>query len=106
MEFDGHLAGATDLIDRMGYVLIADESLVGCIVKDDGIVVDGIIDPLAQLLASDDHACGIVGIAQVDHVDTMVGNDRDEVVVLGAGHIRDVAPMSVLKIARPSVHHI
>ena len=74
VELYRHLAGASDLVDGVWYLGIGDVGLVGCVVEDDALVLDGIVHPLAKLVLGDDGAGGIVGITEVDHVYTVVGN--------------------------------
>ena len=106
VELYRHLAGASDLVDGVWYLGIGDVGLVGCVVEDDALVLDGIVHPLAKLVLGDDGASGIVGITEVDHVYTVVGNLGCEVVAFIAGHVHHIAPVSVLEDARASYHHI
>ena len=46
-ELDGALASSTNLVDAMGNILILYVGLIGCIVEDEGIILQRIVHPLA-----------------------------------------------------------
>ena len=106
MELDGHLAGTAYLVDGMRDVGVLDVGLVGGVVEDDGIVVDGVVDPLAQFLLGEHHSRGVVGVAEVDHVDAVVGNLGHELILVGAGHVGYVAPLAVGKDSCTANHDV
>ena len=68
-ELNGTLAGSTNLVDRMGDLRILDVGLIGGIVEDQGIVLQGVVHPLAQFLLANDRSRGVVGIAEIDDID-------------------------------------
>ena len=66
----------------------------------------GIVDPLAQFLACDDHTRGVVGVAEVDDIHTALGNLRYETVLSVAGHVDHIRPLTVLYRAGTTNHHV
>ena len=107
MELDGALAGATNLVDRTGNLRVADIGGVGGIVKDEGVVLQGVVHPLAQLGFGDDGTCGVVGVAQVDHVDgTTLGQLGHKTVLGRGGQVAHIGPASVAESATATYHHV
>lgn len=49
---------------------------------------------------------GLLGVAQVDYVDTVVGYLGHKVVLLKARHVRHVAPLAVHQCAGSAAHHV
>ena len=107
MELDGALAGPSDLVDAMGNLRIADVSLIGGIVEDQGVVLQSVVHPLAQFLFGDNRTRGVVGVTQVDHVHMAVlGDAGREAVLRRTGHIDHIGPATVLEGTATSDHHI
>ena len=57
----------------MGHVGIADKRLVGGVEEYQGSVFTCVVHPDFQLTAREGRACGVVGVAEVDHVDRLRG---------------------------------
>jgi len=107
VELDGALPGTANLIDAAGNLRIADVGLIGGIIEDEGVVLQGVVHPLAQLLLSDDGARGVVGVAQVDDVDgTAFGQLWHKAILGGGGQIAHVGPASVAVGAAATNHHV
>ena len=104
---DGYFFRPAYLVDGMGNIVIVDVSLVGGIEDDERIVSQRIVDPLLQLVARERGACRVIGIAQVDQVDAVVGDGWDKAVCGGAGQVSNVAPASVFaqRTGTPA-HHV
>lgn len=83
-----------------------DVSLIGGIVEQHGIVLQGEVDPLAQFFLAEHRSRGVVGVAQIDHVYAVVGQLRYELILGGAGKVRDVGPPSVRKYTGTPYHGI
>ena len=106
-ELDGALAGTANLEDAVGDVWVLDVGLIGGVVEDEGVVLQGVVDPLAQLLLGDDGAGGIVGIAEVDDVDgAALGEVWYKTVLGGGGQVADVGPAAVAEGAAAANHHV
>ena len=85
---------------------LGDVGLIGRVVKDEHAVFAGILYPGPELVGLQDRARGVVGIAEVYHVHTMVGYLRYEVVLSRARHVVHVAPASVRERSGASAHHV
>ena len=91
----------------MRNVLILDICLVCSIVEDECIVLDGIVDPLAQLVAGNHRSRGVVGIAEIDDINPLVGQGGSEIVLGSAWHVCYIAPFAVItQFASTSDHHV
>ena len=86
-ELDGTLFCSFYLVDGMWQGVIADESLVGSIVKDDCLMTKGVIDPCGKFLLRDDSSRGVVGIAQVDDIEMLCWDVAREVVAGMTGNV-------------------
>ena len=106
-ELDGTLAGAANLVDAVRDVRVLNVSLVGGIEEDEGIVLQGVVHPLAQFLAGDDGARRVVGIAEVDDVDgASLGQFGNETVLGCRGHVAHVGPAAVAVGAAAAYHDV
>ena len=94
-ELHGTLACAFDLEDAVRHIVATDISLVGSIEEDECILLDGVIYPAFQLLASKRCAGGVVGIAQVDDIHMLARQIGHEAILGRAGQIDDIRPSSV-----------
>ena len=95
MELYGTLACAPYLVYRVGNGLILDVGFIGSVVEDDGVVGEGVVDPFLQFCLRQHGTRGVVGIAQVYHIDTVVGQRGHEIVLGSTGQIGHVAPAAV-----------
>jgi len=57
----------------MGQIRVLDERLVGRIKQDQGTVLTGVINPGLQLRFGGDGTRGVVGEAEIDQVNRLVG---------------------------------
>ena len=105
MELDGTLTSTTYLVDGVRNFFVLDVSLIGGIVEDEGVVLQGIVHPLAQLLFSNNRTCRVVRIAQVDDVDATIGNLRHKAVFGITRHIHDVRPAAVVALPASTTNH-
>ena len=105
-ELNSALACSLYLVYRVRYVVVLDIRLVSGIIEYDSVVVESVLHPFLQFVLRQYGARRIVGIAQINHVDTMVGYLRHEIVFGCARHIVDVAPASVLKHSGTTAHHV
>ena len=106
-ELDGAFLRSLYLIDGVGHVVFADEGFVGGIEQNQRVVGERIVHPFLQLGLGQGGARGVVGVAEVDDVDALVRNLRDEVVLGGTRHVGDVAPLAVfLQYSGTSAHHV
>ena len=71
MKLDGTLTCSLNLVYGMRNVLVADVRFVGSIVEDDGVVVKRIAHPLLQFLLREHCSRGVIGIAEIYHVNTL-----------------------------------
>ena len=107
MELDGTLAGSPYLVDGARYLRIPDICLIGSVIKNQRIVLQRVVDPLAQLLLGDDRSRGVVRITQIDDIHVPVlGDGRCETILCRAGHIDNIRPAAILKGAAASYHYI
>ena len=84
-----------------------DISLISCIEEDEGIVLQSVVHPLAQLLLGDDGACRVVRETEVDDVDrTALRQFGNKAVLSRRGHISHVAPAPVTISAAATYHHV
>ena len=79
----------------MWYAVVLYIRLVGSIVQDEGIVLQRIVYPFAQLLFRQHGARGVIGVAQIYHVDTVVGYGGYKLVLGGTRHVGYIAPYAV-----------
>ena len=105
-ELDGTLACSLYLVYRVRYVVVLDIRLVSGIIEYDSVVVESVLHPFLQFVLRQYGARRIVGVAQIDHVYTMVGYLRHEIVFGCTRHIVDVAPSTVLKHSGTTAHHV
>ena len=105
-ELNSALACSLYLVYRVRYVVVLDIRLVSGIIEYDSVVVESVLHPFLQFVLRQYGARRIVGIAQVYHVDTMVGYLRHEIVFGCTRHIVDVAPASVLKHSGTTAHYV
>ena len=75
-----HFFAPLYLIDGVGHVVFADEGFVGGIEQNQRVVGERIIYPFLQLGLGQSGSRRVVGVAEVDDVDALVRNLRDEVV--------------------------
>lgn len=97
MELDGAAIGAFDFVDRTRQVLFTDEGLVRHVVEDKGVVVQRVLDPRCKLLACDHRAGGVIGIAEVNDIQGVVGDCGHEVVLSSAGEVCDALVSAVFE---------
>ena len=106
MKLDGALTCSLNLVYGVRDVRIADIRFVGSIVENDGVVVKRIAHPLLQFLLREHCSRGVIGIAEIYHVNTMVRYLRHEIVLRRAWQVVDVAPASVLQHSGTTAHHV
>ena len=106
VELDSTLAGTTNLVDAMGNLIVLDVSLISSIVEDECIVLKRVVYPLAQLGLRDNGTCGVVRIAQVDHINAAVGQLGHKTVLGIARHIQHIRPTTILLNSRTTNHHV
>ena len=68
MEFNGTFPGTTYLIDAPWYLWVTDIGLIGGIIENECIILQGVVHPFAQFRFGNDGSCGIVRIAQIDDI--------------------------------------
>ena len=106
-ELDGAFAGTANLEDGVGYLRVLDVGLIGGIVEDEGIVLQCVVHPLAQLLLGDNRTRGVVRIAEVDDIDgTTFRKVRNKTVLSIGGHIAHVGPATIFIDAAAAYHHV
>ncbi len=106
-ELDCALAGSANLIDGVRYLRVLNVGLIGGIIEDEGIVLQRVVHPLAQLLLADDRTRGVVGIAEIDDIDgTALGQVGHKTVLCMGGHIAHVGPTTVFVDAAATYHHV
>ena len=81
VEFNCHLSCTLYLINRMRNVLVLDISLIGCIIENECIVLNGIVNPLSQFVACNHRSRGVIGITQIDNIHPLVGQCRSEIIL-------------------------
>ena len=92
----------------MGDILLADESLIGGVVEDDGAVGVGVVHPRLQLLPGGYRAGGVVGEAEVDDVHLLTRGNRGKAVLLHTGHVDQLVPSAqlLLVVTGPAGHGV
>ena len=91
----------------MRNILVLDISLIGCIIENECIVLNGIVYPLSQFVACNHRSRGVIGITQIDNIHPLVGQCRSEIILGGTRHVSHVAPFAVLtQLSRTSYHHV
>ena len=105
-QLDGYLLGAAYLVDGMRDAGRLDVCLVSGIEKDERMVLQRIVHPPLQARLAESHACGIVGRAEINHIDRMVRRLRYETVGFHTFQIVDIAPMPSTEDTRPARNHI
>ena len=106
-ELNSTLSRTTNLVNRVRNLGVLDISLIGGIVEDKCIVLQGIVDPLAQFLLGDDRTCGVIGVAQVDDIHRPALRQLGNKAILGGGgQIAHIRPTSFLTSATAAYHHV
>lgn len=90
----------------MRYAVILNVCLIGSVIENYGLIMNGIVDPFAKLLLGQHGARWVVGIAKIDHVYPVVGYLRNEMILCRARHVVDIAPLAVFHHASTSYHNI
>ena len=85
-ELDGTLLCTLNFVDGVGDKGVTDEGFVCGIVKDDAVVVQGVINPSLQFVLCYNRSGGIVGVAEVYDVQFPVRNVSCETVSRIAGY--------------------
>ena len=91
----------------MGQFGILDEGLIGGVKQDQGVVGQGVIDPLLQLGLGGYGPGGIVGEAEVDQIHLALGERRSEAIAGRDGQVGEAAVLAgIVGIAGPAGHHV
>ena len=106
MELDGTFARTTNLVDRVRNLVVLNISLIGSIVEDKRIVLQRVVNPLAQFGLRNHRARGVVGITQINHIHTAVGQLRHKTVLGITWHIQHIRPTAILLHTGTPNHHV
>ena len=88
-ELNGTVFGLRNLKDGAWHILLGDVGVVSSIKEDDGVMLQGVVHPLFQLLTGEGGARRIIRAAEVNQVNGLFRQLRAEIVLGVAGKIGD-----------------
>jgi len=94
-EFDGHAFRSFDLIDGMRNGRIGYKRLVGCIIKNNALILDGIVYPFLKYLFGCNRPGWIVGETKEDEIGSLSRQFRKKSVFFGTRHVDDPVEIAI-----------